>query len=45
MAYDYISRRFVSSITIQSSDDMYEIVLNFLRDKDYLKGSMSNMKC
>jgi len=39
--YDYIKRRIVSSITLESSDDVYKIVLNFLTHKNYLKGSMT----
>ncbi len=34
----------ISSVTLNSSDEVYKIVLKFLTEKGYLKGSMSQMK-
>jgi mitochondrial chaperone BCS1 len=43
--YNEMRRRITCSITIQSSDDVYKMVLNYLTQKGYLKGSMTQMKC
>lgn len=45
LIYDYIRRSVVCSITVNSSDDVYKIVIHFLTAKGYLQGSMTQMKC
>jgi hypothetical protein len=40
-----LRRNFLCSITVQSSDDIYKMLLLFLTQNGYLKGSMTNMKC
>ena len=39
--YNEGRRRITCSITIQSSDDVYKMTLNYLTQKGYLKGSMT----
>ncbi len=42
--YEKIKRMLICSITIQSSDNIYKMVLDFLIQKGYVKNSMSQMK-
>ena len=39
--YTAIRRRMVCSVQISSSDDIYKMVLDFLTQKGFLKGSMT----
>lgn len=45
LAYDQVRRRLVCSITINSSDDIYKMVISYLTQKGFLQGSMTQMKC
>lgn len=41
IVYEYIRRQLVCSITINSSDGIYKMVVNFLSQKGMLQGSMT----
>jgi len=43
--YNEGRKRITCSLTIQSSDDVYKMTLNYLTQKGHLKGSMTQMKC
>lgn len=45
LIYEQVRRRIVCSITINSSDDVYKMVIGFLTQKGYLQGSMTQVKC
>ena len=44
-AYETVRRQLTCSITLSSSDAIYKMVINFLTQKGFLKGSMTQMKC
>ncbi len=39
--YTEIRKRLTCSITINSSDNVYRLVLDYLKEKNYLQGSMT----